>query len=206
MATEPAEQQRVDGRRARHAHRRPELLGLAADYLLAHGLSDVSLRPLAAAMGISHRAVLHHFGSKEDLLIAAVQEVRRREQDRLGAAGTDPEAAAGDVLEDVWRRVSSPEQLPYVRLHFDLQAAAGRRPELYGRFLDDLVASWVDVIAALLTGRGLSRAQARAIATFVYAAMRGLQLDLLATGERRRVDAGFEELKAALESRVRSAT
>jgi len=61
------------------------------------------------------------------------------------------------------------------------------------------------VIAALLTGRGLPEARARAIATFVYAAMRGLQLDLLATGERRRVDAAFAELRAALESRMRSA-
>jgi len=57
----------------------------------------VSLRPLAAAMALTHRGVLHHFGSKDALLVEAVQEVRRREQERLRAvatAGDEP----GEVL------------------------------------------------------------------------------------------------------------
>jgi AcrR family transcriptional regulator len=205
MATESRGEERIDGRRARHAGRRPELLGRAADHLLAHGLSDVSLRPLAAAMGVSHRAVLHHFGSKEELLVEAVTEVRRREQQRLRTAGEPAGASVGDVLRAVWRRITAPEHLPYARLHFELQAAAGRRPELYGRFLDDLVASWVEVVAARLTGRGLPPDDARAVATFAYATVRGLQLDLLATGDRGRVDAAFAELEAALLTRLERA-
>jgi len=192
----------MDGRRLRHAQRRPELVGLAADYLLRHGLADVSLRPLAAALGLTHRAVLHHFGTKEALLVEAVQEVRRREQERVRLA---PEALAGDpvdLLWTVWRRVSAPVHLPFARLHFELQAAADRRPETYGRFLDDLVGSWIELITTLLVHRGVPGDDAPALATATYATIRGLQLDLLATGDRERVDAAFAQLARWLGDRV----
>jgi len=199
--TPEAQAPRVDGRRLRHAHRRPELVGLAADYLLEHGLADVSLRPLSAAMGLSHRGVLHHFGSKEALLVEAVEEVRRREQERLGVAA-EARAEPTEVLRLVWRRISAPEHLPYARLHFELQAAAQRLPETYGRFLDDLVGSWVELIAGLLVARGVGPSDAPPLATFVYAAVRGLQLDLLATGDRDRVNGAFEELARVLDERL----
>ena len=40
-----------------------------------------------------------------------------------------------------------------------------------------------------------------ALATFMLAAIRGLQLDLLATGERARIDAAFRELLGLLSLR-----
>jgi len=83
-----------------------------------------------------------------------------------------------------------------------LQLAAQRRPQTYGRFFDDLVGPWVQLVAGLLTARGVEPAAARALATLLYAAVRGLQRDLLATGDRDRADAGFAELIAALERRL----
>jgi len=202
MATESPGPARTDGRRTRHAQRRPELLGRAADFLLEHGLPDVSLRPLAEAMGVSHRTVLHHFASKQGLLIEAVQEIRRREQDRLRTGPQAADAPIDRALSDVWRRFSAPEHLPYVRLHFELQSAAQRQPDLFGRFLDELVGTWIDLIAERLAERGVTGDEARALATFVYATMRGLQLDLLATADRARVDSAFGELARALDQRL----
>jgi hypothetical protein len=48
----------------------------------------------------------------------------------------------------------------------------------------------------LLTGFPLKRA--RSLATLSLAAMRGLQMDLPATGERARMDAAFREMLALL--------
>jgi len=48
----------------------------------------------------------------------------------------------------------------------------------------------------------LAQDGARALATFLYAAVRGLQLDLLATSDRPRVDRAFEELVGAVRARV----
>lgn len=44
--------------------RRAELLELAYQYVLEHGVSDLSLRPLAAAINSSPRVLLFLFGSK----------------------------------------------------------------------------------------------------------------------------------------------
>ena len=46
---------------------RERLLAKAVDHVAAHGVADLSLRALAAALGTSHRMLLYHFGSKEQL-------------------------------------------------------------------------------------------------------------------------------------------
>jgi AcrR family transcriptional regulator len=43
--------------------RRHDLAEAATDYVLEHGLLDLSLRPLAAALGTSDRMLLYHFGA-----------------------------------------------------------------------------------------------------------------------------------------------
>jgi len=45
--------------------RQDELLELAYRYVLAHGLADMSLRPLARAIGSSPRVLLYLYGSKD---------------------------------------------------------------------------------------------------------------------------------------------
>ena len=66
-----------------HLAPRDRLLAAAVDYAAQHGISDVSLRTLAAGLGTSHRMLIHHFGSKEGLLAAVVTEVERRQRDTL---------------------------------------------------------------------------------------------------------------------------
>ena len=51
------------------SRRRAELLDLLLDYSATHGLSDVTLRPLAGAVGSSPRMLRYHFGSPAKLLI-----------------------------------------------------------------------------------------------------------------------------------------
>ncbi|HLR44115.1 MAG TPA: TetR/AcrR family transcriptional regulator, partial [Brevibacterium sp.] len=48
--------------------RKTELLEAAYEYVLRHGLGEMSLRPLAAAIGSSPRVLLYLFGSKEGLI------------------------------------------------------------------------------------------------------------------------------------------
>ncbi|MGH2600275.1 MAG: TetR/AcrR family transcriptional regulator, partial [Dehalococcoidia bacterium] len=52
--------------------RKAELLDRVAAYLLDNGLDDLSLRPLAAALGVSPRTLLYYFGSKERMLVDAL--------------------------------------------------------------------------------------------------------------------------------------
>src|SRR5690242_14370703 len=57
--------------------RRDELLERAYAYALGHGIADLSLRPLATAVGSSPRVLLFLFGSKDGLMRALFARARR---------------------------------------------------------------------------------------------------------------------------------
>ena len=44
--------------------RRAQLLDEAVDYAVEHGLADLTLRPLADALGVMPNTLVHHFGTK----------------------------------------------------------------------------------------------------------------------------------------------
>ena len=48
---------------------RERLLAGAIEHVSQHGVGEISLRQLAAALGTSHRMLLYHFGSRGALLI-----------------------------------------------------------------------------------------------------------------------------------------
>ncbi len=79
--------------------RRAELLDACYAYLLSHGLTGLSLRPLAAATGTSPRVLLYLFGSKDGLLRELLSRARS-EQLALVAAALDPATAAGAEAPD----------------------------------------------------------------------------------------------------------
>jgi len=64
--------------RARGEARRREILDVALDLFSERGFNAVSLADIAATVGITQAGVLHHFRTKADLLLAALQERERR--------------------------------------------------------------------------------------------------------------------------------
>ena len=155
--------------------------------MLAAGIADLSLRQLAAAIGTSHRMLIYHFGSREGLLVAVTRAVEEREREAVLGSGAD----VADARHE-WKRLSSPELWPQERLFFEIYSYALRgRPGTEG-FLEGIVESWVGPIADALVASGSDRSTARADARLGVAVVRGLLLDLLATGERQEVDEAFE--------------
>jgi AcrR family transcriptional regulator len=170
---------------------REALLERAVDYVAENGIADLSLRRLAAALGTSHRILIHHFGSKDGLWLAIVQEVERRQRELLGQffphEADDPAAA----MRAWWRHLSDPALWPNERLFFELYGRALQgRGEAAG-LLEDTIDSWLEAVARLQAQGGapaLSRAQVR----LGIAVTRGLLLDLLATGDVAGTDAAME--------------
>jgi AcrR family transcriptional regulator len=67
----------TDRRLLRGARTRQAILGLAARVASAEGLEAVSLQRLANELGISKSGLFAHFGSKEELQLATVEEASR---------------------------------------------------------------------------------------------------------------------------------
>lgn len=95
----------MTGEDATPSARQTELLEAAYRYALDHGLADLSLRPLAAAIGSSPRVLLYLFGSKDGLVRALLARARVDELDLLDQLHRpDEENPAGldAVAERVW--------------------------------------------------------------------------------------------------------
>jgi AcrR family transcriptional regulator len=75
--------------------RREELLDRAYRYALEHGLADLSLRPLAAAIGSSPRVLLFLFGSKDGLVRELLAKARADELGYLAREGATGQRAGG---------------------------------------------------------------------------------------------------------------
>ena len=166
---------------------RERLLAAAVRHALDAGIADLSLRQLAAAIGTSHRMLLYHFGSREGLLVAVTQAVEEQQRAALLGSGTTPQDARRS-----WEHLSDPKMWPQERLFFELYAYALRgRPGTEG-FLDGIVESWVAPVAAALVEAGADERTARADARLAVAVVRGLLLDLLATGDRAGVTEAYE--------------
>ncbi|MDG5487784.1 TetR/AcrR family transcriptional regulator [Sphingomonas sp. BGYR3] len=76
-------------RQFHHGNLRAELIELASRRIEETGIEGLSLRELAAAIGVSPGAPYRHFSSKEDLL----HELAEREIERLGEAYRKAQAA-----------------------------------------------------------------------------------------------------------------
>jgi AcrR family transcriptional regulator len=167
---------------------RQRLLEAALDYVAGHGMSDVSLRALAAALGTSHRMLIHHFGSKEQLWVEIVRTVEARQRALLSQILPDPTAPIADAMRAWWKHISDPALWPNERLFFEIygQALQGRPHTV--ELLDGIVDDWLDPVTEINVSLGIPRRLARAHARLGVAVTRGLLLDLLATRDVAAVD------------------
>ena len=180
---------------------REELVRAAGGYVLEHGLAGLSLRPLAAALGTSPRMLLYHFGSKEQLVMAALDETRRRQAELLGTyLAEQPDADPAEIFRRLWRWLVSPEHLPFLRLFLEVYALSLQYPERFPGFAESDVRDilgWLDRIPFEID---VPREEHENLVTLLLATHRGLYLDLLATGDRARVDRAQQTFMHALET------
>jgi AcrR family transcriptional regulator len=171
---------------------RQRLLDAAIEYVAANGMSDVSLRSLAAALGTSHRMLIFHFGSKERLWVEIVKAVERRQRELLRAIVPDPTVPVGDAMRAWWKHISDPSLWPNERLFFEIydQALQGRAHTV--ELLDGIVEDWLGPATEINVAMGVPASLARAHARLGVAVTRGLLLDLLATGDVAGVDAAMD--------------
>jgi AcrR family transcriptional regulator len=177
---------------ARTSAPRARWLALVMGYVAEHGVGELSLREIAAAIGTSHRVLIYHFGSREGLLVAVVQAVEAAQRAFMAELLSDPNLSQAEAMHAMWRRLADPSLWPNERLFFELYAQALQGRPGTGGLLDDIVDAWVAPAAEYAVERGLNPAEARAEARLGVAVIRGLLLDLLATRDRPGVDAAFE--------------
>jgi AcrR family transcriptional regulator len=191
---------RVDGRTLRYQHRRPELLAAATEYVLDHGIGDMSLRDMARALGVTHATLLRHFSSKEDLLLQVIAKIRSDFAHQLADDDQRRSArSASELLRATWIRLCEPAEQRQFVLLFELVGRATREGGRVAELAQSTIDDWLNVVSEQLTRSGSLPAEANTLATLLLAQVRGLQLDLLLTGDRTRADRAIEALLVMLD-------
>jgi AcrR family transcriptional regulator len=177
-----------------------KLLTAVVGVALADGISDKSLRAIAEAAGTSHRMLIHHFGSREGLLVAVIREVEAQQREAMIAlTGPSPDIA-GDQADQFWQHLRSPELAAQERLFFEVYGQALQGRAWAAPMLDGVVEDWVAPVAAMGEALGASPEVARVVARLYVAVGRGLLLDVLATGEDEEVDAAMRFFQVMLQT------
>ncbi|MDO7868239.1 TetR/AcrR family transcriptional regulator [Nocardioides jiangxiensis] len=149
---------------------------MATDYVLAHGLIGLSLRPLAAELGTSDRMLLYHFGTKDEL----VADVLRCSNDRAAAsiAALAPSRDLRSAVENLWAAVQSDPVDRCTRIYVEASALGLFGQEPYAAVVRAANAVWTAALVAHLVRSGVADDLAPRAAELVDAAFMGFQLDL----------------------------
>ncbi len=180
---------------------RQRLLDAVIDHFTTDGLADQSLRRIAEAIGSSHRMLLYHFGSKDGLLLEVVRAVEARTQVRLAHVAAIADMRSDVVIRRMWSYLTDPALAGFERLFFALYGRALQGDSAALPLLQDDIEHWLEANDALAAEAGVPSELVRTHSRLGLAVMRGLLLDLLATGDRAGVDAALEAFAGGYEGR-----
>lgn len=130
-----------------------------------------TLRELATAVGSNHRMPIFHFGSRAGLVSAVVGAVESGQRNLLEELA-DQVSGPSELVLLLWKRVSSPELRPFVRLFFECVALAAE---------EDLTDSWIDVAETVAAKLDITVEESEL--RLGIAVTRGLLIDVLASGD-----------------------
>jgi len=173
--------------------RRAELLERAYRHTREHGLVGMSLRPLAQAVGSSPRVLLYLFGSKDGLVRALLERARADELALLQAVRRDQGTLTEAALA-LWRWLAAPEHSRLLALWTEAYARSLVEPDgPWAGFARSTVDDWLALLAAAQPPRARRTKAGEAERTAALGILRGGLLDLLATGDERRVTRAVEQ-------------
>jgi len=182
------------------------LLRLTAGYVLEHGIAGLTLRRLSTAIGSNNRMLLYYFGSKEQLIAHALLFASTGFPALSSAiSALDGSEPLVDRLNACWAGIAAPENLPFHRLFFEVFGVAAHQPGRFDEFLASVGHDWVNQVAGYLRADGVPPSTAASLARELVALWRGLQFDLLSTGDADTVAATHSAAARAFAHRVSAA-
>jgi AcrR family transcriptional regulator len=186
--------------------RKRELLDSVVDYLAEQGLADTTLRPMAAALGVSINRLVHHFGSKEELITAALaRAIDRQIEVQRKWLQRSPRLTQVELYRRWWKWICrSPRNLALVRLNYEAATLETSVTGLDGAVRADQIGVWRHDVEHRLVAEGLKPERAALEASLIKATFTGLVMDLFATGDTRRLTHALDEWLDRLDHDLRA--
>jgi AcrR family transcriptional regulator len=175
--------------------RRRELLDRVVDDLAVNGLVDFSLRRAARAAGTTHKVLLYHFDGADDLLEQAIFQLReRRIANSLASINEAHPEKLSDRVRAIWPALLGEES----RVLDQAMGLMQYDPVRYAGLGGGASRQYLPTLLTLLPPDWSERRKTE-VAEMILAALRGLLIDRLTSGNIEGVEAGWEALTRALD-------
>jgi AcrR family transcriptional regulator len=170
---------------------RPGILSACTQVAMAGNLHDLSLRQLAQAVGVSPRMLIYHFGSAEALVSETLMGVQQLMRSKLQSSFVqDQSRDTRKALRALWDHCTSPDMLPFFRSYYYFIRESLGAPGPNAAFIEFSIDGLRDWIRTCLAEHHPSLREADY--SLVSAVLRGLLIDVLATGDRQRTTMAFQ--------------
>jgi len=170
---------------------RPQILAACAQVAMAGHLRELSLNRLSQAVQVSPRMLIYHFGSAEALISETLIGVQRLMRSKLQSSLVrDQSRDARKALRALWDHCTSADMLPFFRSYYFFISESLAEPGLNAAFIEFSIDWLRDWIKTCLADHQPSLSEADY--SVVSGVLRGLLIDVLATGDRQRTTTAYQ--------------
>ncbi|MCR2810638.1 MULTISPECIES: TetR/AcrR family transcriptional regulator [unclassified Microbacterium] len=175
--------------------RAARMLPAIAEILRAKGPDGFLLNTIAEELGTSSRMLVYHFGSRDELLGRVMSLVREQTIQELT---TPPPASLEEAIDRWWAYYM--EHLTDLQLFFHLASRRFEAPEQFEEFAASAIENWSLYFSDSIEAEGGDPERSAGLARMILAALRGLMVDYLISGEKEQVERALGDLRALLAS------
>lgn len=179
--------------RPQNPARRVELLTQLLSLTAHQPLSRMTFRTIAAELGVSTYTLVYHFGTRAEMIDAVLSEAVRVRGELIG--GMDVErfsrAEMADWLRSTCRNILQDEQIPGLRLQFEVGALERLDPDV-GTQVSEAYQDWIDRFAAWLVRHGVAQDRAGILSRMMSDAVTGVQYGHMLTRDHEQTIQVFD--------------
>lgn len=135
-----------------YRHTREQLLDGAVEAVLDEGLTRLTFGRLASRLGVTDRAIVYYFPTKDDLVGAVLLAVSGRLTSLLEEAASAQVTDHRGLVGALWPALARPAVDPYFAVFFEATGLAASGAEPYRTLAGSLVTAWIDWLAPLVLG------------------------------------------------------
>jgi AcrR family transcriptional regulator len=196
--------ERRSASRRSHAERtaatRAKLMAAVVESIAEIGLTRTTAPEIARRAGVTWGAVQHHFGGKDGMLVAVLDDSFRRFAERLESIpleGTSLEKRAALFIDRAWEHFSSAHYRSTYEILLHYLGRAGLRSKADWR--ERTFQKWDRIWGALFAGSGVSRRRHLVLQHYTISVLSGLASTLMLEGAEAALrPAELELLKETL--------
>ncbi|MEV8213887.1 TetR/AcrR family transcriptional regulator [Leifsonia sp. NPDC077715] len=174
-------------------NRKPELLARIMDHVATEPLSRMTFRSLASALGVSTYSFVYHFGSRQEMIDAILEEGVRQQSESL--VGVDVTAFDRDQFRDwykeAFRHSLRENNRTALRLQFEAGALEPIDPDI-GQRVTVAFTQWRDTVKSWLKKQGIESRRAGVLAHWLVDSAAGLHFGFLISGDRNGTVQAFD--------------